>query len=162
MVTGGAGPTGGVMPTGGTTAGAAGTMAGATGGTGPTFTPGSPTFTAIFEEIIVGIGCNGGGFCHGGSVGQANLTMHDQASAHAALVGVAAMGMTDPRLMLPNCVDTAMMRVVAGNPDMSLLVKKIESMTPSCGQPMPPNPPLLDAAKVAQVRAWIMNGALND
>lgn len=165
--TGGAAATGGVGGTtggvGGTTGGTGGMagMAGTTGGTGATFVPGSPTFSAIFQEVIIATGCNAGGLCHGGTLGQANLLMNDQAGAHAALVGVAAMGMSDPRLMLPNCVDSGMMRVVAGQPDMSLLVKKLEGTMPPCGQPMPPTGPL-SAAQVTQIRTWIMNGALND
>ncbi len=162
LVTGGVAPTGGMTVTAGVS-GAAG-MAGATGGTGATFVPGSPTFSAIFQEIILADGCNGGGLCHGGTLGQANLLMNDQAGAYAALVGVAAMGMTDPRLMLglPNCVDTGMMRVVAGQPDLSLLMKKVEGAMPPCGTQMPPNPPPLAPEKIAQIRTWIMNGALND
>jgi hypothetical protein len=162
----GAVPAGGATVTGGAggaTGGAGGTagMMGATGGTGGTFVPGSPTFSAIFSEIIQATGCNAGGLCHGGTLGQGNLLLNEQAPSHAALVGVAAMGVTDPRLMLPNCVDSGLMRVVAGQPDTSLLVKKIEGTMPPCGQPMPPTGPLTPA-QVMQIRTWIMNGALND
>jgi hypothetical protein len=52
-------------------------------------------------------------------------------------------------------------RVVPGNPDMSLLVQKVEG-TQMCGTIMPPNPPPLTAAQKMQIRTWIMNGAMND
>lgn len=154
--TGGAGGASGVS---GTTAATGGT-AGTTGGTGPTFVPGSPTFTAIFQEIMLPTGCNAGAFCHGGTLGQGSLLLTDQTTAHAALVGVPAMGVLPPPGV--NCADTGLMRVAAGNPDTSLLIQKLAG-TQTCGTPMPPPPaPLLDAAKQQQVRIWILNGALND
>lgn len=149
--------TGGTGATGGTVAGTAGTTA----GTGPTFVPGSPTFTAIFQEIILPNGCGAGAFCHGGTLGQANLLLTDQATAHAQLVGIAAMGAPAPPPGV-SCTGMGLTRVVAGDPDASLLVKKLEG-TQTCGTPMPPPPaPLIDAMKQAQVRQWITNGALND
>jgi hypothetical protein len=139
-------------------AGGAGGMAGGAGGMGGGAAPGSPTFSAIFQEIIVGTGCNGGPLCHGGTVG--NLTMNDKMETYAALVGVPAMGM-NLNQMPPHCADSGLMRVVAGNPDMSLLLQKIEG-TQMCGTAMPPNPPLLTAAQQMQIRMWIANGAMND
>jgi hypothetical protein len=38
---------------------------------------------------------------------------------------------------------------------------KIEG-SPPCGQAMPPNPPLLDAADIQRIRDWIAAGAAND
>ena len=136
-------------------------MTGMTGGTGATFVPGSPTWGAVFQEIITDKSCSAGPFCHGGALGQGGLAMEDKMTAYTALVGVAAQGVTNPSLMLPNCKDSGLMRVAAGQPDMSLVVKKVEGMPP-CGQTMPPNGPPLGPDQVAQLRAWIMNGAMND
>jgi hypothetical protein len=120
---------------------------------------GSPTFSAIHEEILVGRGCAGGSLCHGGSTsGKLNLSQRD--AAYTALVGVPAMGM-NLTLMPPNCVDSGQQRVIAGDPDNSLLMQKLLG-TQQCGAPMPPNPPLLMAAEVEQIRMWIAKGALND
>jgi hypothetical protein len=157
MAAGAGGMAGGTAGTAGM-AGGAGGMAGSAGGMAGGAAPGSPKFSAIFDEIIVGTGCNGGALCHGGTVG--NLTMNDKMATYTALVGVSAMGM-NLNQMPPHCADSGMMRVVAGNPDMSLLMKKIEG-TQTCGTAMPPNPPLLTAAQQMQIRMWIANGAMND
>lgn len=122
----------------------------------PSFVPGSATFSAIYSEIIVGKGCTGSPLCHAGPGG--GLTLSQQQAAYDALVDVPAMGIT---LMEPHCRDSGLKRVVPSDPDQSLIVMKIEGTQP-CGDPMPPNPPLLDASEVMRVRQWIANGALND
>lgn len=160
MITGGAGPTGGTMVTGGAgaTGGAGVAGAGMTGGTGAT---GAPTFTAIYNEIF-GVTC-GGPTCHTG--GQGMLFMNEQAATYTSLVGVAAMGRNLPGGMfgMVDCGTTGLMRVVAGDPDNSLLVKKLEATMNDqpCGQPMPIGSKLT-AAQITQIRTWIMNGAAND
>jgi hypothetical protein len=120
--------------------------------------PGSPKFSAIFDEIIVGTGCNGGALCHGGSVGM--LTMTDKQATYDALVNVPAMGM-NLNTMPPHCADSGLTRVVPGSPDTSLLMQKVAG-TQNCGTAMPPNPPLLLPAQQMQIRMWIANGAMND
>jgi hypothetical protein len=119
---------------------------------------GQPTFSAVFSEIIVGTGCNGGALCHGGVVG--NLTMNDKAATYKALVGVQAMGKNLMPMPLPDCKDSGLTRVVPGDPDNSLMIMKVEHTQP-CGDSMPPGG-MLAADKVAQLRAWIMNGANDD
>jgi outer membrane protein assembly factor BamB len=128
------------------------------GGT-PPFTPGSATWTAIFQEIIAGTGCNGGVSCHAGTAA-GNLLMKTQADAYTALVGVAAMGMNVPAGGT-NCKDTNMQRVVAGDPTNSLLYQKISAAMPPCGAHMPPGGNLT-AAQISQIQTWIMNGAMNN
>jgi hypothetical protein len=142
------------------TAGAAGmaAMMGAAGA--PAFMPGSPTFGAIYQEIIVGTGCNGGPTCHASTVA-GQLKMTTKPDAYTALVGAKAMGMNLVMNGSPNCKDSALTRVVAGDPNASLLFKKISSDTPECGGKMPPSG-ALPTDKVEQIRAWIMNGAKND
>jgi hypothetical protein len=153
--------TGGVTGSGGMTGGTGGVtgtggMAGGAAGSGVT---GEPKFSAIFEEIIKKTGCNGGTLCHAGTVGK--LTMLEKDASYMALVGMDAMGTNLP----PggkDCKDSGLKRVVAGDPDHSLLVLKIEGMPP-CGNPMPPNGgSMLSADQITQIRTWIQDGAMND
>jgi hypothetical protein len=88
------------------------------------------------------------------------LQMVDKAAAYAAL-HMPAMGM-NLNLMPPHCKDSGMTRIVPGNPDMSLLVRKVEMMMPGCGTVMPPNPPMLTAAQQMQIRMWVANGAMDN
>lgn len=148
----------------GGSAGMGGAMAGMGGSGGSAAMPGAPKWTAIWEEIIQATGCNGGISCHQGNAA-GFLAMPTKEMAYLNLVGKAAMGVNIPPSMTPpNCKDSGMMRVVPGQPDMSLLVKKVEMTMPPCGNAMPPgNPPmLLPAAQQQQIRQWIMLGAMND
>ena len=150
----------GVMAGTGVTGGTAAAGTNATGGTGaPAFVPGSPTFSAVFNEVILAK-C-GGPFCHGGQI--STLKMSIQQDTYDALINVPAMAMNTTAAMV-NCADTGLMRVVPGDPDNSLFVQKLEATMDDqpCGTPMPPPPNVLDAALIAQVRMWIANGALND
>jgi hypothetical protein len=139
--------------------GAAGMGAGGMGGA--MFTPGSPTFSAIYQEIIVTKGCNGGPTCHA-SLAAGQLKMTSKTEAFMALVGVKAMGMNLVMSSAPNCKDTTLTRVVAGNPDMSLLYKKVSSAMPECGGKMPPSGTMLPQPMIDQIKMWIMNGAKDD
>lgn len=130
------------------------------GGAGASAGGGNATFSAVFDEVIRGTGCNGGGACHGGGMSVTTLTMRLKDQAYMALVGVPAMSMTLSGMGV-HCADSGLTRVVAGEPDQSLLVQKLEA-TQSCGDPMPPTTALLSAEQVRLVRAWIENGALND
>jgi hypothetical protein len=141
-------------------AGAAATTAGraAAGAAG---TRGSPTFSAIFQEIIVGKGCNGGPTCHA-STAAGQLKMALKNDAYTALVGVQAMGVNLVMTASPACKDSMLARVVAGDPSSSLLYEKVSSTMPACGGKMPPNGAMLAPEKIEQIRTWIMNGARND
>jgi hypothetical protein len=88
------------------------------------------------------------------------LVMQTKADSYTALVGVKAMG-TNLSGGGPNCADTGATRVVAGDPTKSLLVDKIENMTPQCGLHMPPGG-MLTPAEIKQVKDWVMAGAKND
>ena len=94
--------------------------------------------------------------CHGGVGG--NLEFLDKDAAYTALVGVAAMGVNLDGTE-PNCADTDATRVVAGDPDASLLQQQLEG-TQTCGGPMPMVP--LPMEQVQQVRDWIAAGAMNN
>jgi hypothetical protein len=55
-------------------------------------------------------------------------------------------------------------RVVAGNPDTSVLMLALEHMrTSTCRAPsMPQGQPQLSATDLGTIRAWIVAGAMND
>lgn len=78
-------------------------------------------------------------------------------TANAGLVGVPAAGIA--------CGTRGRVRVVAGDPDMSLLFRKIDAkargIPAPCGDPMPQGDPLppLSSAELQAVRDWIANGA---
>lgn len=141
--------------------GAAGTGAGMAGTGAPAFTPGSPTFSAIYQEIIVAKGCNGGPTCHA-STAAGQLKMTTKMEAYTSLVGVKAMGVNLVMNGTPNCKDSNLTRVVAGNPEMSLFFKKVNEAMPECGGKMPPAGEMLPPAMLNQIRMWIMNGAKDD
>jgi hypothetical protein len=134
---------------------AAGAPAAKPGGT-PMAASGSPAWSAIFRDIIVAKGCQGASLCHGGQAGK--LMMTTRKAAYDNLVGKAAMGLSADR---PSCVGSGLTRVVPGDPDNSLLMQKIRG-THTCGDLMPPNPPMLTPAELEQVQMWIMLGAPND
>lgn len=122
----------------------------------PTFVPGSATWSAVFQEVIVNNGCNGGSTCHASSSG-GNLIMQTKADSYAALVNVAAMGNSGA----PTCATTGLKRVVPGDPDNSLLVTKLEQAMPACGTRMPPGA-ALKPEQIKQVRDWVAAGAKDD
>jgi hypothetical protein len=120
--------------------------------------PGSPTFSAIYGEIVQA-SC-GGPSCHGSSAG-GGLVMQSKMAAYTALVGAKAMGMTAGAAAGTNCADVGGMRVVAGDPANSLLFDKISNAMPKCGGHMPPGGMLMPA-QIQQVKDWIMAGAMNN
>lgn len=132
----------------------------AAGGAGGMSAGGAATLTRIFEEVIVPGSCNSGGACHRGP-GGGKLDLTDKETAYKSLVGVMAMGMSPPSPMTPNCSASGLMRVKAGDPANSLLVNKLESTMPKCGQQMPPGGPL-DPGQIMLVKDWIMAGAMDD
>lgn len=124
---------------------------GAGGGPRPVPTPsGDPTFHAVYDEIIVGEGCNTP-LCHGGGAGGLAMTTRD--GAYEALVGAPAAG--------PFCDSSGLLRVVPGDPEASLLWEKVASRAPRCGDPMPISA-MLAERQVEQIREWIARGAAND
>jgi hypothetical protein len=121
------------------------------------------TFTRVYNEIIVAKGC-GSAFCHGAGMG--DLLMDSQESAYMNLVGQPASG--------SSCDLQDATRVVAGDPDASLLPQKM-SPSPPCGDTMPigvqfdpdcESPEVAATCTTAQerelVRDWIAGGALDD
>jgi outer membrane protein assembly factor BamB len=135
-----------------------GMSTGSSGGN-PAQPTGNPTWSAVFQEVIVGTGCNGQPACHASEAG-GGLNLRTKDLAYSSLVGVAAMGM-DQGAGTQQCVASGLQRVVAGDPDASLLLQKLEH-TQTCGGPMPSASETLPAAQLQQVRSWIGNGAPND
>ena len=156
----GAGGAGGPAGASGASAGIGGSAA--TGGSDGT-APAGPTFTRVWTEVLSGKGC-AGEFCHGAGTG--TLSMGDKADAYLSLVGVPAQG--------PACSQSGQLRVSPGKPEESLLLEKMSTMAPSCGDPMPigvrfdpnclsPSPAVCTtAAEIELVRGWIAAGALDD
>jgi hypothetical protein len=146
--------------TGAPTATAAGTAAPAAGSGGAST---GPTFTRVWNEILMLKGCTGE-YCHGSGMG--GLMLKSKRIAYDALVNIPAAG--------PACAGKGGTRVKPGMPDMSLLLDKISHTTPSCGEIMPvgvklaPNcistmPTVCTTeAELALVRDWIMAGAKDD
>jgi hypothetical protein len=85
--------------------------------------------------------------CHAGGTPAAGLNL-DTANSYTMLVGV------------PSSQDAGVMRVLAGNPDNSYLVQKLEG-TASGGGIMPPSG-ALDQATIDTIRQWISDGAIDD
>jgi hypothetical protein len=109
------------------------------------------TFARVYEIIMDN--CTP---CHVG-MSRGNLDMGSSASAYGELVGdggVAAQGGA--------CSDAGITRVVAGDPDDSLLIQKLEA-DPPCGSRMPANDagPLSEEL-IDEIRAWISAGALDN
>jgi len=120
-----------------------------------------PTFDSLFTVIIRGScaveGCHAGVPPDGSApTGMMLLDPNDPALSYANLVGVDAMGV--------ECGDGARRRVVAGDPDASLLIQKLEGNgTPDgaeCGDRMPQGGPYLRDSTIAVFREWIAAGAL--
>lgn len=137
--------------------------AGASGSGGAAGASDAPTFTRVWNEVLVYKGCTGE-FCHGAGTG--SLSLDNQHEAYLNLVGVAATG--------PACGASGQLRVSPGQPAASLLLDKLSHAAPSCGDPMPigvrfepdclsPSPAVCTtAAEIELVRAWIAAGALEN
>jgi polyvinyl alcohol dehydrogenase (cytochrome) len=123
--------------------------------------PLDPTFTNVYRTIIAKNCIQSQ--CHG-TTRQGQLFMASQANAYTDLVGAMAAGLcTDPMNTSPTCACGASgkTRVVAGQPDQSLLVDKIGG-NPSCGDRMPPTGDVLPDDQQKLIKDWISAGANND
>ena len=156
----GMGATGSGGKAGGGTGGMAGAGTGGAGTGGMASTgPLEPKFSVIYEKVIPKCG---GPFCHTGSAG-GNLTMDTKDNAYKNLVGIAAMGMNLPNATNPmNCKDSGLTRVVAGDPEMSLLYIKVRlDKDVPCGSRMPTGG-MLTQVEVDAIKDWITAGAKDD
>ena len=129
-------------------------MGGAGGGA---FVPGSPTFSAIYNEILTR-GTTGNCMflgCHGAAPdpaanGNLNIKAGMQMQTYMNLVGPSSTSMKcmGRKYVIPNDA--------AG----SLLIQKLGD-APPCGDKMPVGRPLT-AAQIKQITDWINMGALNN
>lgn len=110
--------------------------------------PAAVTLTQL-QTTIFTPSCAG---CHtgGGTALPSSMNLSNATATHAAIVGVAST--EQPSLQ----------RVTPGNPDASYLVRKIEGGPSITGARMPLGGAPLDAALIANVRAWITAGAPNN
>lgn len=108
----------------------------------------APTLTQL-QTTIFSPTCSG---CHtgGGSSLPSSMNLSTAAATFAAIVGVASTE------------QPSVLRVSAGNPDASYLVRKIEGAAGITGGRMPLGGAPLDPALIANVRAWITAGAQNN
>jgi hypothetical protein len=106
--------------------------------------PSAPSYASVYALITEScLGCHGAG---------KTLDLSTPELAHAGMVGISAQ--------YSACVSdggVSPLRVVAGEPDSSLLIAKLEG-TQGCGKQMPPKA-LLAAEKLAVFRAWVAAGA---
>ena len=114
----------------------------------------SPTFSSISTEIFSNPDAAGRRACTSchtnvgrNPAGGLNLLPD---AAHAALVGVASV------------TNRGQFRVVPGDPDNSILVRKIEGTPGTLGARMPQNGPFLTDGQILIIRRWIELGARND
>ena len=111
--------------------------------------PSSSALNPVFSEIQASIftpTCASAS-CHGGANPAAELNLEAD-SSYSNLVGVASTQ------------DAAIERVVAGDPDSSYLIQKLEG-TAATGGVMPPSGGLPQAT-IDVVRQWITDGAIDD
>ncbi len=117
------------------------------GGAAPPPPPGgfNPTFSEIQANVFTPTCATS--TCHSGGAPSAGLNL-ESANSYTMLVGI------------PSSQDAGVMRVLAGNPDSSYLVQKLEG-TASGGGIMPPSG-ALDQATIDTIRQWITDGAIDD
>jgi hypothetical protein len=133
--------------------GAAGNSFAAAGASAAGMSAASSGASVSFGEVygILSSSCGGGG-CHVSSAGAAGLSMLNKSTAYSNLVGVSSS----------HC--RGQQRVVAGNPDMSVLVHALEHTSfATCRPPaMPQGRPMLNQSQIDTISTWIADGAPNN
>ena len=96
--------------------------------------------------------------CHGGTAGGLSL---EEGESYESLVGVPAEGVD--ATTNPDVDVSGEIRVIAGDPENSYLIKKLRiGATGIKGSPMPDGTSGMDDEKVDRIAEWIALGALND
>lgn len=85
--------------------------------------------------------------CHSGGVPAGNLTLTDEATSYAQLVGVPANG------------QMGSIRVIEFDDNNSYLIQKLEGAMGIAGNQMPLGRPPLPQSDIDEIRQWILNGA---
>jgi hypothetical protein len=107
-----------------------------------------PTFTNVYA--IVGGSCSP---CHTTAPGSGGLDMSSQGTAYSSLVDQA----TFPASECPGNT-----RVIGGDPEASMMFRKVNGGPDLCGARMPRGRAPLPDGDIALIRAWIAAGAPND
>src|SRR3569832_1426474 len=113
-------------------------VAGGGGGTAPL----TADFQSIQDNVFTPI-CTK---CHQGASAPEGLQL-DATHSYALLVGVASTEQPD------------VLRVAAGDPDSSYIIRKLQGTPGISGQQMPFGGPYLPQSTIAVIRQWITNGA---
>ena len=102
-----------------------------------------PTLDQI-QAVVFDVSCATAG-CHTGAGAAGGLNLSDADTSFLELVGV------------PSTANAAISRVLAGDPDNSYLIQKLEGTA----LPIMPKPPFqpLPAGDIIEIRNWITNGA---
>jgi hypothetical protein len=107
--------------------------------------PQAPTLSSIQASVFTPI-CTE---CHGGNQPRAGMSL-EAGRSFTSLVNV------------PSSQDPRFVRVIAGDPDNSLLIHKLEDPVPPVGARMPRAGPFLPQATIDILRQWIAAGALDN
>jgi hypothetical protein len=105
-------------------------------------TPPGDDFEAIRDEVLVR-SC-GFSSCHGSGAG--GFTVSEDMTR-------------DDVVNVPTALNPAVILVIAGDPDESYLVRKLEGGPNIQGEQMPPDGAALDPAEIERIRDWIAAGA---
>jgi methionine-rich copper-binding protein CopC len=111
-------------------------------------TGGTPPLTADFTSIQANVFTPICTRCHSGAGAPQGLQL-DAAHSYSLLVGV------------PSAEEPNLLRVKAGDPDNSYIIRKLEGGPGIVGVQMPADgPPYLPQATINVIRSWITNGAM--
>jgi methionine-rich copper-binding protein CopC len=111
-------------------------------------TGGTPPLTADFTSIQANVFTPICTRCHSGAGAPQGLQL-DAAHSYSLLVGV------------PGAEEPNLLRVKAGDPDNSYIIRKLEGGPGIVGVQMPADgPPYLPQATISVIRSWITNGAM--
>jgi methionine-rich copper-binding protein CopC len=111
-------------------------------------TGGTPPLTADFTSIQANVFTPICTKCHSGAGAPQGLQL-DAAHSYSLLVGV------------PSAEEPNLLRVKAGDPDNSYIIRKLEGGPGIVGVQMPADgPPYLPQATINVIRSWITNGAM--
>jgi methionine-rich copper-binding protein CopC len=111
-------------------------------------TGGTPPLTADFTSIQANVFTPICTKCHSGAGAPQGLQL-DAAHSYSLLVGV------------PSAEEPGLLRVKAGDPDNSYIIRKLEGGPGIVGVQMPADgPPYLPQATINVIRSWITNGAM--
>jgi hypothetical protein len=114
-----------------------------------------PTLSSIQREIFNQTDARGRAACiqchsnAGGRVPDGGLSLLEGQS-YASLVGTPSSG------------KAGAIRVIAGNPDSSYMIQKLDGTSGIVGLRMPNGGPYLTQSQVDVIRDWILRGARND